>query len=81
MAKKLTLLKGERLTSIFGEVMHLLVYRDIRPNETHRCSKKNDFFQSCSNNLKILSIEEVYQYFLLLKDERLIPNTDSGIFN
>ena len=76
MAKKLILLKGERLSSIFGEVMHILVYRDIRPNETHRCSNKKLFFQSCSNNLKLLSIEEVYQYFLLLKDERLVPNTD-----
>jgi hypothetical protein len=61
MAKQLTLLEGERLTSIFGEVMHLLVYHDIRPNETHRCSKQYFFFKSRLNDLKLHSIEEVYQ--------------------
>ena len=34
MAKKRTLLEGERLTPIFGEVMHVLIYRDIH---IHRC--------------------------------------------
>ena len=76
MAKTLTLLKGGRLTSIFGEVLYRLVYRDIRPNETHRCSKKTIFLQSCSNNLKLHNIEVVYQCFLLLTDERLNHNAD-----
>ena len=72
MAKKFTVLEGERLIPIFDDDMHVLIYHDIRRNG---CIKKKQK-KSCPNNLKLHVIEALYKCFLLLKDERLIPNID-----
>ena len=77
MAKKLTLLKGERLTPLLGKVTRISIFCDICVYLAKRAGpEKIGFFQSTRNNLKLHSIEALYKSFLLLQDGRLILNID-----